>query len=107
MFTGADGDVPGQTGTDRHRWLRMRTALREQRDHSVVVAARLPLYGDLAATYRVPGDVAEWFTPPVEAGRVDPAWADAAAALTHLRALTTDGVLDWDTDFGAPPRDEL
>ena len=87
MFTGADGDVPGQTGTDRHRWLRMRTSLREQRDRSVVVAARLPLYGDLAATYRVPGDAAGWFTPPVAAGRVDPAWADAAAALTHLRAL--------------------
>lgn len=106
VFTGADGDVPGQTGTDRHRWLRMRATLREQRDRSVVVASRLPLYGDLAATYRVPGDVAGWFTPPVEAGRVDPAWADAAAALTHLRALTTDGVLDWDTDYGAPPREE-
>jgi hypothetical protein len=106
VFTGADGDVPGQTGTDRHRWLRMRVSLREQRDRSVVVAARLPLYGDLAATYRVPADVAGWFTPPVPAGRVDPAWADAAAALTHLRALTNDGVLDWDTDYGAPPPDE-
>ena len=90
---------------DRHRWLRMRSALREQRDRSLVVAARLPLYGDLAATYRVPADVAGWFTPPVPPGRVDPAWADATAALTHLRTLTTDGVLDWDTDYGAPPPD--
>jgi hypothetical protein len=106
VFTGRDGDVAGQTGADRHRWIRMRTALREQRDLSLVVAARLPLYGDLAATYRVPADVAGWFTPPVPPGRVDPAWADAAAALTHLKALTTDGVLDWDTDYGAPPRDE-
>ena len=56
---------------------------------------------------RVPADVAGWFTPPIAPGRVDPAWADAVAALTHLRALTTDGVLDWDTDYGAPPRDEL
>jgi hypothetical protein len=106
IFTGADGDIPHQTGTDRHRWLRMRTTLREQRERSLVVAARLPLYGDLAATYRVPADVAGWFTPPVPPGRVDPAWADAAAALTHLRALTTQGVLDWDTDYGAPPREE-
>jgi hypothetical protein len=107
VFTGPDGDVAGQTGTDRHRWLRMRITLREQRHRSLVVAARLRLYGDLAATYRVPGDVAGWFTPPVQAGRVDPAWADAAAALTHLRALTTEGVLDWDTDYGAPPSEEL
>jgi hypothetical protein len=107
VFTGPDGDVTSQTGTDRHRWLRMREALRDQRDRSLVVAARLSLYGDLAATYRVPADVAGWFTPPIPAGRVDPAWADAAAALTHLRGLTTDGVLDWDTDYGAPPRDEL
>jgi hypothetical protein len=106
VFTGPDGDVAGQTGTDRHRWIRMRTALREHRDLSLVVATRLPLYGDLAATYRVPSEVAGWFTPPVPAGRVDPAWADAAAALTHLRALTTDGVLDWDTDYGAPPRSD-
>jgi hypothetical protein len=80
--------------------------LREQRDLSLAVAARLPLYGDLVATYRVPSDVAAWFTPPVPGGRVDPAWADASAALTHLRALTTDGVLDWDTDYGAPPRED-
>jgi hypothetical protein len=106
VLTGHDGDVTSQTGTDRHRWLRMRTALREHRDLSLLVAARLPLYGDLAASYRVPADVAGWFTPPVQPGRVDPAWADAAAALTHLRALTTDGVLDWDTDYGAPPRED-
>jgi hypothetical protein len=107
LFTGPDADVRSQTGMDRHRWLRMRSVLREQRDRSLVVAARLPVYGDLAATYRVPADVAGWFTPPVQPGRVDPAWADATAALTHLRTLTTDGVLDWDTDYGAPPRDEL
>jgi hypothetical protein len=34
-----------------------------------------------------------------------PAQPDALAALTHLRALTDGGVLDWDTDYGAPPRD--
>jgi hypothetical protein len=103
-LTGRDGDVAAQTGTDRYRWVRMRAVLRDVRETSLAVSARLPLYTDLAAGYRVPAAVAAWFTPPVEAGRRDPAWADAAAALTHLRALTDDGVLDWDTDYGAPPR---
>jgi hypothetical protein len=106
VLTGRDGDIAAQTGTDRYRWLRMRTALRAQRELSLVVAARLPIYADVAANYRVPTGVAAWFTPPVPPGRVDPAWADATAALTHLRSLATGGVLDWDTDYGAPPRDE-
>jgi hypothetical protein len=104
-FTGHDGEIDVQTGTDRYRWIRMRSELRDRRRESLAVAARLPLLSDLAAPYRVPAAVAGWFTPPVTPGRVDPAWADAAAALTHLRALTTDGVLDWDTDYGAPPSD--
>ena len=102
-FTGRDGDIGAQTGTDRYRWIRLRSVLREYRQLSLSVSARLPLFTDLAASYRVPAPVAEWFTPPVRSGRVDPAWADAVAALTHLRALTDDGVLDWDTDYGAPP----
>ncbi len=106
VLTGRDGDVGTQTGTDRYRWLRLRTALRAQRELSLVVAARMPIYGDVAAAYRVPADVAGWFTPPVPSGRVDPAWADATAALTHLRSLAGGGVLDWDTDYGAPPRDD-
>ena len=100
---GRDGDIGAQTGTDRYRWIRLRSVLREYRQLSLSVSARLPLFTDLAASYRVPAPVAEWFTPPVTSGRVDPAWADAVAALTHLRALTDDGVLDWDTDYGAPP----
>jgi hypothetical protein len=103
-FTGRDGDIASQTGTDRYRWVRLRTALRGHRDLSLAVSARLPLYTDLAVGYRIPAAVAEWFTPPIAPGRVDPAWADAAAALTHVKALTDGGVLDWDTDYGTPPR---
>jgi hypothetical protein len=104
-FTGHDGEIGAQTGTDRYRWIRMRSELRDRRRESLAVAARLPLLTDVAAPYRVPAAVAGWFTPPVTPGRVDPAWADAAAALTHLRALTTNGVLDWDTDYGGAPAD--
>jgi hypothetical protein len=104
-FAGHDGEIDAQTGTDRYRWIRMRSTLRGLRRESLAVAARLPVLTDLAAPYRVPVAVAGWFTPPVPPGRVDPAWADAAAGLTHLRALTTNGVLDWDTDYGAPPDD--
>jgi hypothetical protein len=104
-FTGHDGEVSAQTGTDRYRWIRIRTELRERRRESLTVAARLPLLSDLPGAYRVPTAVAGWFTPPIPPGRVDPAWADATAALTHLRALTADGVLGWDTDYGAPPTD--
>ena len=102
-LTGRDGDIAAQSGTDRYRWIRLRTVLREYRQLSLSVSARLPLFTDLAASYRVPAPVAAWFTPPVDSGRVDPAWADAVAALTHLKALTDGGVLDWDTDYGAPP----
>ena len=104
-FTGHDGEIGAQTGTDRYRWIRMRVALRDRRRESLAVAARLPCSPISPAPYRVPAAVAGWFTPPITPGRVDPAWADAAAALTHLRALTTDGVLDWDTDYGGPPAD--
>jgi hypothetical protein len=104
-FTGPDGEIGAQTGTDRYRWIRIRSELRERRRESLAVAARLPLLTDLTAPYRVPTAVTHWFTPPIKPGRVDPAWADAAAALTHLRALTAEGVLDWDTDYGAPPPD--
>ncbi|HVN13079.1 MAG TPA: hypothetical protein VMT69_13370 [Kineosporiaceae bacterium] len=104
-FAGRDGDVTGQTGMDRHRWVRLRTALRDHRRGSLEVAARFPVYSDLAAAYRVPTALTGWFRPPLPPGRVDPAWADATAALTHLTSLTAGGVLDWDTDFGAPPPD--
>ena len=104
-FTGQDGDVPGQTQTDRYRWIRLRIALREYRELSLEIGARLPLYSDLAASYRVPSALTAWFTPPVAPGTTDPAWPDAAAAVTHLRALSAGGVLDWDTDYGAPPVD--
>jgi hypothetical protein len=102
-FTGPDGDDETQTQTDRYRWTRLRMALREYRRMSLDIAARQPLYSDLAARYRVPKALTTWFTPPVTPGTVDPAWPDAAATLTHLRALSAGGVLDWDTDFGAPP----
>ncbi len=104
-FTGHDGEIEAQTGTDRYRWARIRVALRDQRREGLAVAARVPLLSDLSAPYRVPAAVAAWFTPPIAPGRLDPAWADAAAALTHLRTLTDGGVLDWDTDYGAPPAD--
>ncbi|MGZ4613715.1 MAG: hypothetical protein ACXV1K_11190 [Kineosporiaceae bacterium] len=104
-FVGRDGEVAGQTGTDRHRWVRLRSALRDHRRDSLTVAARFPVYADLAAAYRVPAALSGWFRPPLPPGRVDPAWADATAALTHLTSLTAGGVLDWDTDFGAPPPD--
>ncbi len=104
-FTGGDGEVAGQTQTDRYRWIRLRMALREYRELSLDISARLPLYSDLAASYRVPGALSSWFTPPLAPGTTDPAWPDAAAAVTHLRALSAGGVLDWDTDYGAPPVD--
>jgi predicted acylesterase/phospholipase RssA len=104
-FTGQDGEVAGQTQTDRYRWIRLRTALREYRGLSLDIGSRLPLYSDLAANYKVPGPLTGWFTPPIAPGTIDPAWPDAAAAVTHLRALSTGGVLDWDTDYGAPPVD--
>ncbi|HYJ75830.1 MAG TPA: hypothetical protein VEV65_09540 [Kineosporiaceae bacterium] len=104
-FTGQDGEIHGQTGTDRYRWIRVRTALGERRRESLTVAARLPLLTDLPGAYRVPAAVTGWFTPAIAPGRVDPAWVDATAALTPLRALTAEGVLDWDTDYGAPPPD--
>ena len=104
-FTGPDGEVPGQNQTDRYRWIRLRMALREYRALSLEIAARLPLYSDLAATYRVPSALSTWFTPPLLPGHIDPAWPEAAATVTHLRALSAGGVLDWDTDYGAPPID--
>ena len=102
-FTGLDGDVQTQTQTDRYRWTRLRMALRQYRGLSLDIAARLPLYSELAARYQIPTALTTWFTPPVRPGTVDPAWPDAAATLTHLRALSAGGVLDWDTDYGAPP----
>jgi hypothetical protein len=80
-------------------------AMREYRELSLDISARLPLYSDLAASYRVPAALTTWFTPPIAPGTIDPAWPDAAAAVTHLRALSAGGVLDWDTDYGAPPSD--
>ena len=104
-FTGPDGEVPGQTETDRYRWIRLRTALREYRGLSLSIGARLPLYSDLAAGYRVPAALSAWFPKGFEPGSRDPSWPEAAATVTHLRALSAGGVLDWDADLGAPPVD--
>jgi hypothetical protein len=105
QFTSRDGRLASQTGADRYRWVRLRSALRDYRRESLEVAARLPFYAELAASYRIPAALTSWFTSPVTPGRVDPAWVDAAAALTYLRTLSIGGVLDWDTDDGAPPPD--
>jgi hypothetical protein len=104
---GADGTESGavHTGTDRFRWIRMRAALTEYRQLSLAVGASIPLYTDLALAYRVPAELSGWFSPPLTAGHADPAWGDAVAAVTHLKSLTDGGVLDWDTDWGAPPSD--
>ncbi len=102
-FTGPDGELSRQTQTDRYRWIRLRAALRELRGLSVDLGARLPLYSDLATGYRVPAALHAWFDPPLAPGAVDRSWPDAAAAVTHVRALSAGGVLDWDTDDGAPP----
>jgi hypothetical protein len=105
QFTSRDGGLASQTGADRYRWVRLRSALRDYRRESLEVAARLPFYAELAASYRIPAALTNWFTSPVTPGRVDPAWVGAAAALTYLRTLSIGGVLDWDTDDGAPPPD--
>ncbi|MBI4941395.1 MAG: hypothetical protein HY830_11670 [Actinobacteria bacterium] len=104
-FTGSDDGVSGQSQTDRYRWIRLRTALREYRGMSLSIGARLPLYSDLAAGYRVPEALAGWFPEGFEAGSRDPSWPEAAATITHLRALSAGGVLDWDAELGAPPVD--
>jgi hypothetical protein len=105
-FTGPDGDdADGQTQTDRYRWVRLRSALTEYRQSSLAIGARIPLYTDLALKYRVPQPLTSWFSPALAPGSSDPAWGDAVAAVTHLRSLADGGVLDWDTDWGAPPPD--
>ena len=104
-FTGSDDGIAGQSQTDRYRWIRLRTALREYRGMSLSIGARLPLYSDLASGYRVPGALAGWFPEGFEPGSKDPSWPEAAATVTTLRALSAGGVLDWDADLGAPPVD--
>lgn len=100
----ADGE-DGHTRTDRFRWIRLRAALTEYRQLSLSIGASLPLYTDLALAYRVPPELCDWFSPRLTPGHADPAWGDAVAAVTHLRSLSEGGVLDWDTDWGAPPSD--
>jgi predicted acylesterase/phospholipase RssA len=104
-FTGSDDDVPGQTQTDRYRWIRLRMALREYRTMSLDIGARLPLYRDLASVYHVPAALGPWFDPPLPPAERDPVWAEAVTVVTTLRALSTGGVLDFDVDRGAPPVD--
>jgi hypothetical protein len=104
-FTGSDDDVPGQTQTDRYRWIRLRMALREYRTMSLDIGARLPLYRDLASVYHVPAALGEWFDPPLPPAERDPVWAEAVTVVTTLRAMSTGGVLDFDVDRGAPPVD--
>jgi hypothetical protein len=102
-FTGSDDQVPGQTQTDRYRWVRFRMALREYKGLSVEIGARLPLYRDLASSYHVPAALTPWFDPPLAAAERDPLWADAASAIVTIRALSAGGVLDFDPSHGAPP----
>jgi hypothetical protein len=104
-FTGPDGAGQELTGTDRHRWTRMRAVLTEFRRLSLSIDAGVPLYTDLALRYRVPDALTPWFGEHVEAGSADPAWGDVVTAITHLRSLARGGVLDWDTDWGTPPSD--
>jgi predicted acylesterase/phospholipase RssA len=104
-FTGSDDLVPGQTQTDRYRWIRLRMALREYRGLSVEMGARLPLYRDLASSYHVPEALTPWFDPPLAPAERDPIWADAGSAIVTIRALSAGGVLDFDADRGAPPGD--
>jgi predicted acylesterase/phospholipase RssA len=102
-FTGSDDLVPGQTQTDRYRWIKLRMALREFRGLSQSIAGRLPLYRDLASSYHVPEALTPWFDPPLPPAERDPIWADAASAVVTMRALSAGGVLDFDADRGAPP----
>lgn len=107
-FTGPDGEVAGQTQTDRYRWIRLRMALREYRAMSTDIAARLPLYSDLASSYVVPRELHDWFAAPLDPGSRDPMWTDAAMVITTLRAMSVGGgVLDFDTTDGAPPIDPV
>jgi predicted acylesterase/phospholipase RssA len=107
-FTGPDGEVAGQTQTDRYRWIRLRMALREYRGMSSDIAARLPLYSDLASSYVVPRDLHDWFAEPLDPGSRDPLWTDAAMVITTLRAMSVGGgALDFDTDDGAAPVDPV
>jgi hypothetical protein len=100
----ADG-AAGRSRTDRFRWIRLRSTLSEYRQLSLSIGTSLPVYTDLALGYRVPAELSGWFSPPLAPGQADPAWGDAVAAITHLRSLSEGGVLDWDTDWGAPPSD--
>ncbi|MEU5694009.1 patatin [Actinosynnema sp. NPDC020468] len=64
------------TDTDRYRWIRMRMAVRELQELAVQADQREALYRELAATYRIPEDLHEWFrTPPEgldpERGRIE------------------------------------
>jgi len=104
-FSGSDDQVPGQTQTDRYRWIRLRMALREYKGLSLEIGARLPLYRDLASSYHVPEALTAWFDPPPAPAERDPIWADAGSAVVTLRALSAGGVLDFDVDRGAPPGD--
>jgi hypothetical protein len=105
-YTGSDDFVPGQTQTDRYRWIRLRMALREYKGLSLEIGARLPLYRDLASSYHVPESLSAWFDPPPPPAERDPIWADAATAVATLRALSAGGVLDFDVEQGAPPGDQ-
>jgi hypothetical protein len=99
-FTGPDGGLTGQTWTDRYRWIRLRTALRDSRELSRAMAG-MPLYRDLAARYRIPAELTTWFAEPVTAGATDPQWGAAVSAMAHARALRDGGVLDRSADDGA------
>lgn len=102
-FLGQDGEIAGQDQTDRYRWIRMRLALRNYRTMSLELAARVPLFTDLAASYRLPEALTGWFLMRPASGSPDPGWTDAATVLTTLRAMSAGGVLDFDAEDGTAP----
>jgi hypothetical protein len=102
-FLGQDDEITGQDQSDRYRWIRMRLALRHYRAMSLELAARIPMFTDLAAAYRLPEALTGWFLMRPASGSPDPGWTDAATVLTTLRAMSTGGVLDFDAEDGAAP----
>ncbi|QFZ22698.1 patatin-like phospholipase domain-containing protein [Saccharothrix syringae] len=83
--------------TDRYRWIRMRLAMREYQQLAEQAEQRGELYRDLAARYRVPEDLRDWFAVPPTGG--DPYAREITLTLDALGRLPK-GPFD-----GAPPVD--
>ncbi|ANZ38392.1 patatin [Lentzea guizhouensis] len=87
-----------QQNTDRYRWIRLRTALREYRELGVQAEDREALYTDLLDRFAIPEALHEWFrTPPADG---DPFRDEITVALDDVGRLAQDGPFD-----GAPPVD--